>query len=501
MIDRKTPRGRLQQGGSRRRIRLVWPAVVVATVTASTLVPSPAAGDAPVSADGKGVEGVRVEVRDGLTRSLAPEGSGDVALDAPPSTQEGEVMCTPTDGSMTLLDPPCVMFVDRNHRLAVAQQVAISGDGSAGYASWRLNAERVAKYDTNEGLVWEHPGVPPWPDHALGVDADGSVVTAAMRLADIPTTGSAQLVTWRDEAGPEPTNTRTQPLDGMVVTAASADGSIAVASASPPGVPVGGFVVAVYGPGPELAPLWVTTGPTLYGLQGVDISADGSAVAVTTYASTFVYRLPELAPVAVIPHVNGSGTEAQLTGSRTEARLSGDGTYLALGSSSSYQAHLYAWSGTAYEEKWSSNVGHPWITAVAVANDGTVVAGTYSYTGGNAGKVIALAAQDGATLWECLCYRDYVDDVEVTPDGSRAVAVSWGDNSSDPAGDVFTAFEGATGDVVFRLRSGVDEPGSLHSVAISDDGTRVLAAGKAVHARALGNGGQVYGIVLPGPEQ
>lgn len=214
--------------------------------------------------------------------------------------------------------------------------------------------------------------------------------------------------------------------------------------------------LTVYGPVAllDLEPLWTTTFQdpenTPGELIGVDMSRDGNTIAVTTYQTTHVYHYGNDVPLAVM------------------ARGGFD-----------FHAHLHKWDGDGYEPVWSSDVGHPWVTSVAVADDGTVMAGTFEYRDGNSGKVVALDADDGAMLWECLCYAEYVAEVDITPDRTRAVAVSWGDTDlEESTGDVFTAFDVATGEVLFRLLSGVDEPGSLFSVSIRDDGTTCSPAAR-----------------------
>jgi hypothetical protein len=447
--------------------------VVVMLALAGLLAPTLAA-DLPTDAPG-----VDLVASGGAARSVAADGGTGPRPETPLSAQAGTVA-----------------FVDRDHRAAVVQEVALAGDGSAALASWWLNNERVAKYTFPAGREWEHAGLPYGTRHGVAVDAAGSLGVAGVRGAApigtlVPAAQGARILGWGDMGSPQETamheTVLCPELTCRVAAAATAVGLVAVAAH--PGGSTNPGVVAIFGPDSLLAPLWLArftvTGATqAHGLEGLDVSADGSVIVVTTYNTVSVFRFP--LPNAVVEIPNNS---------QTPARVSADGTYVALGGFSS-TARLFEADGFTYTQKWTRNVGHPWVTAVDVADDGTVVAGTFNYVGGNSGKVVALGAASGTVLWECNCYGDYVDEVAVTPDGTRAVAVSWG-TLGGPGGDVFTAFDVATGNVLHRLLSGVDEPGSLHAVAISDDGRHVVAAGKAVHARQFGNGGQVYGIVLP----
>jgi hypothetical protein len=122
------------------------------------------------------------------------------------------------------------------------------------------------------------------------------------------------------------------------------------------------------------------------------------------------------------------------------------------------------------------------------------MAGNFTYTPVNAGEVCAFDI-DGNLLWSYDQYGDYVDDVALCDDGSVGVAGSWGQLYST-FGDVFTAFDMATGEVIFAILDDIDEPGSIFDVDISDDGSIAICGGKEVHARISGNGGQVYAIEL-----
>lgn len=448
------------------------PAVVALALLATLAPPLGVAADL-------GLAGVLPQVAPGgEARLVAPDGGLGARPEEPPSLDAGRVA-----------------FVDRAHRNAVSQQVVVTANGSAGWASWWLNNERVAKYDPLAGRVWERAGKPYGVVHGLGASGSGDVATAAMQFSgpganQLNTLGlAAQVVAWPQGTGPQPLLTTLHEPCCTVFTDVARGGLAAVAAHMAQNEPGDVGVLTLHGPG--MAPLWAApfsddlnpaAAPTARQLQGVDISDDGGTVAVTTYRTVFVYRVPLPEPVLVVPN-----------DSQTVARVSGDGRFVAVGGFQS-QAYLHAWDGTAYKLQWARNVGAPWVTAVDVADDGSVLVGTFDYRGGNRG-LAALLRPDGSTAWTCACYGDYVDDVALTPDGRRAAAVSWG-TYGGPGGDVLTAFDAATGAVLFRLADDADEAGSLHAVALSDDGRVALAGGKAVHAREFGNGGMVYGIAL-----
>ena len=59
-----------------------------------------------------------------------------------------------------------------------------------------------------------------------------------------------------------------------------------------------------------------------------------------------------------------------------------------------------------------------------------------------------------------------------------------------------TVFDKPSSTPIFQLLDDIDEPGSISTVDISKDGSFVTAGGKAVHARQMGNGGEVYAIKI-----
>lgn len=429
------------------------------------------------SGAGDPMDGVRAVILGDQVRFDVPDGGPGRALVQGPSAQAGSVA-----------------FVDRAHQNAIAVQTVVSGDGSDAFASWWLNNERVAKYAPATGRVWAQPGAA-YGTHGLGVDATGDLATGVMaysgpqaRLVNQLALGT-QVVGWPLGQGPQPLHQRLQEPCCQAATDVSRDGRVAVATYAPDGG-TGDDMGLVMLYGPAMVPFWGAlfsdslngAGGPFHVFQGVDISADGTTIVVTTYSTVFIYAFPDPEPVAVIPN-----------NSQTVARVSGDGTYVAVGGFT-FNAHLYQRSGDTYAKAWSRNVGSPWVTAIAVADDGTVLAGTFDYRSGNSGLAVALNA-DGTPRWTCACYGDYVDDVAITPDGARGAAVTWG-TFGGAGGDLLTAFDMGSGTALFRLGSGTDDVGSLHTVALSDDGKVLLAGGKAVHARTFGNGGMVYSIAL-----
>jgi WD40 repeat protein len=133
-----------------------------------------------------------------------------------------------------------------------------------------------------------------------------------------------------------------------------------------------GSRIAVASTGLKLYVLNAATGDTVLtrpynatrGLYGVDLSTDGSVVMVSTYDSVEVWRSGVRAP-----NVPNYG--------QTPAKISGDGSTIVTGDFSA-SVRTYRWNGSSYASLWTSNTGHPWVTAVDISADGNwVVAGTF----------------------------------------------------------------------------------------------------------------------------
>jgi hypothetical protein len=371
-----------------------------------------------------------------------------------------------------------VLWVDRNHMNAIAEDVFISGDGMNIFAGWWLNNERVSYYRTlaSETPVWFASYVVDW-EVSVGGSFDASALAA---------NGSGAVLKSWDKMSSMPNWTFSWPSgysgassEGVDV---SKDGSrvAAVASMSGDGL---------------LYVFDASTGDTVYtrhfnptrGLYGVDISADGHVVVVSTYDMIFIWE-----------DGNSRGTLGNY--GQTTARTSGDGSVVVTGDFNGY-ARAFVWNpgGPYYELVVNSYTGHPWVTAVGVSEDGsTVMAGTFQYSPANAGKVLLYDTTSSTPLWEYANYGDYVASVALSYDGSRAVCGSWGQLSAT-YGEVLSVFERSSAVPIFSLMDDIDEPGSIFTVAISDSGDYVAAGGKAVHAREFGNGGQVYAIIIGEP--
>ena len=364
-----------------------------------------------------------------------------------------------------------VLWVDRNHRFGIIQATEISGDGMHVLANWYLNAQRADYYRTMASAVplWESPGDFPWGYNGrqIGSSVDGKVLTLSLQSSAVKWSRSSGFPDWQ-YAYPSP---------AAGFSKAARDGSKVVAVQNG----------TLYG-------LAAATGDTLWTapvseptrLQGIDISDDGSIVAVTVYDSCLVYENGI--------YRGGIPIGTASSGTQYAAAISGNGNSVATGDF--YGAlKLWTWNGSAYTMKWQASVGNPWVAGVGISADGSTIA---CGTGYDNGKLCVFDSSSSTPLWVYQGYGttgSYVPSVALSRDGSRIAAASWGEFSTSGTYKVFTVQNRDSAGPIFSITRD-EEPGSLFSCDISDDGQFAVCGGKAVHAYTMGNGGEVYAVII-----
>jgi len=369
------------------------------------------------------------------------------------------------------------LWVDRNHLYAIANDMAITGDGQYIQSGWWLNNMRLSNYRTagNSTPVW----VAPFPNAQWMISVGSSFSGDAISAAN----SSLPAQAWSKDS----------PLPKW---------SVNYPSGMPPGlgeaVSKDGSKVAFVGIQGGVATLYmfdVQTGDTLYtrtfgapnGLAGiggggencVDISADGSVVCASGYDTVVVWR-------------SGVRAAAIYNYSQVQAKISGNGNRVVLGSFSSYLA-TYEWSGSAYVLHWTAYTSEPWVCAVAISADGSTVS---AITGYNGGRAYAYDWSSSTALWTYGNFGSYGamgSGAGISSNGGYLIFSNWGDTLATGTFDVCAVFQRSSGTPIFEITRN-DEPGSLFACAISDSGTFATAGGKAVHAYMMGNGGEVYAI-------
>jgi len=373
-----------------------------------------------------------------------------------------------------------VIWVDRNHQNAIAQHTAIAGNGMWIQAGWYLNNERTNLYRTlgTNTPIWSFPM--PEADWFISIDV-------SMDGAGIGALAAGEACYSFSSASAAPNWVYSLPMGFNYSSSAQGptisvtdDGSVYAALAGQAGQ---GRLFLFNASGDTIRT--ISFNPTL-GIYGVDMANDGSVFCVSTYNAIYVFN------------EDGSRRDSITQYGQTPAKISADGKYLVKGDFYT-RVYLYRWNGSNYDQVWQYPTGHPWVTSVAISDDGsTIMAGTYQYSPSNSGKVLLFDSSSATPLWQYTQYGDYVPSCALSEDGSRAVAGSWGQYNAT-FGDVLTVFDRNSSTPIFQLLDDIDEPGSIFSVGISKDGSFITAGGKAVHARQFGNGGEVYAIRMLDP--
>lgn len=366
-----------------------------------------------------------------------------------------------------------VLWVDRNHENAIAEDVTVTPDGSGIFAGWWLNNERFSAYASAglESPAWTYREINDWQ------------MPVASSNSHFAGTGSGLpgYIWQKDSPLFEESVEFDEGYNGSGVSF-SGDGTLAAFTAT---VGSSDAILIVYD---------FSLGDTLFtrrftptnGQYGVDFSADGSRIVVSNYGGLLVYSVPEGDLVGTI------GNYSQNT-----ARISGDGMFVVIGTFNG-TVYLYQWDGSQYGLLWSEYTGHDWVTAVDVSTDGSTAAcGTMDFQNNQVagGKFMLFDVPTGDVLIDYDEYGDEVGSVALSSDGRYAIAGCWG-KYGQTFGDVVTCFIRDTDVPIFRLLDDIDESGSIFGVAISDSGRYAAAGGKAVHAREWGNGGMLYSIMI-----
>ncbi len=185
--------------------------------------------------------------------------------------------------------------------------------------------------------------------------------------------------------------------------------------------------------------------------------------------------------------------------SQTSQGISGNGNIIANINNHGY-LKVYQWSDTTYQLLWEyqepANVYYSWASAVDISNDGNYVclgtqnnitSGTYD------GNIRYFKVSNGNTpIWSYLSTGDQVTAVRFSKNSKIVAVTSWGDLAHTKPDLYIFNTRALVGIPIFTLNT----PGSLFACSISNDGTSLIAGGKAVHARPFGSGGLLYNVSI-----
>ena len=179
-------------------------------------------------------------------------------------------------------------------------------------------------------------------------------------------------------------------------------------------------------------------------------------------------------------------------GSQCAPSISDDGNVFAVGSLSGYGS-VYQYNDTTqtYELEFQHHfVGgsFDWVYSTAVSGDGSTIAfgSLKSQNGCYSGELVVLNIESNEPLWIFQSVYDLISDIDISVDGFVIAASSWG--PEDDGEDDFWFFNIGSNEPIFSYNC----QGSPIDIDLSNDGSKCIVGGKAVHCRIMGHGGKLY---------
>ncbi len=357
---------------------------------------------------------------------------------------------------------------------AIANFTELNSDGTIPVVGWGLNNMRVSRYtEANNTPQWEYPTVP--NDPSLDVADNFTAVTRGTEFDILDNTTGDVLFQYNmpDSLYASYASISRDGSQAVFLAQAAGNGNTSIVySVDLSGTPAVNWTIEV--PASEI-PNWA----------GANISADGSTIVVNGRYHLYVLNSSDGSMI----------WDHFVSNTESPAAISGDGSVIATADNSGFvQTWIYDSGNSEYYLLWQyrvpAGVYTNWASSIAVSADGsTIAAGTLMFLSSSSydGTVIAFDTYgSGTPKWVYSGLGDMVDDVSLSDDGKVVAAATWGDfyNSNRTS---LVVFDVATGDPTFSVVT----PGSFFSVDLSPDGSRVMAGGKAVHAREFGSGGRV----------
>ncbi len=379
-------------------------------------------------------------------------------------------------------------FIRWNYQDAVSigDRCAVSGNGQYGVVGWGLNNPRISFYgNDNNTPIWQYSVANQLQVNYVTINYNGDLIAA----------GAFQnIYVFNNSSGTPIFNFDLNtlggvPIAGPVALAQNEDMLIATSNLTDSSYIIG-FNTS------STTPVWLAKISDPDGgdgnIQGVRLSGNDSLMIVNTYGhfwvmETFTGNI--IFDGAINPISSSSGTQA------TQG-ISYNGNIIATVNYFGY-VRVFQRSGGTYNLLWQDQeppgTFYNWTYSVDVSPDGEyVAAGTLIFISSSSynGTVKLYKTNEGGTpFWIFNNCGDAVTAVSFNQEGNVLAASAWGafDNST-PDLFVFKTWEGST--PIFT----VNTAGSFFDCKISLNGTSLLASGKAVHARAFGNGGLLYNI-------
>lgn len=369
---------------------------------------------------------------------------------------------------------------------AIGSKCAVSGNGQYNAVGWDLNNQRISLYgNSNSTPIWEYSLPNFLSTNYVSLNYDGDLIAAGSDLNVYVFTNTSNVPFFDFDV----TSLGSTPTAGPVALTQGGEFLVATASYSDSST-ILGFNTS------STTPVWsVTVVPSTGGggIQGIRLSGNDSLMIVNTYGVFWIIKTftGEIVYQDLINPVSTSGTQ-------TKQGISFDGSVIATVNYRGY-VRVFEWNGTTYNFLWQDQeppgTYYNWANAVDVSNDGNYIAvGTLIFVTSSEynGTVKLYKTSGGGTvLWKFEDCGDAVTALSFNDPENVLAAASWGalDNST-PDLYVFKVWEGNT--PIFTINTN----GSFFDESISSGGSTLITSGKAVHARAFGNGGLAYNVFV-----
>ncbi|MCX6165296.1 MAG: WD40 repeat domain-containing protein [Ignavibacteriae bacterium] len=346
---------------------------------------------------------------------------------------------------------------------AIANDLMVSGNGQTGVCGWALNNKRVSAYgNTNFVPFWQ-----------FMTSSQGNRNYVSISDTAVIAVGSYQNIYLFDK------NSNIPFFNFDLTTLPD------VGTAGPVGITSnGGFIIATsnrsdtstvigYNKSSTVS-VWKLRVPT--SVYGVKISGNDSLAIISTYSYYWVVNTY----TGVIRYAAAITDGTQMT-----QGISGNGDIIAT------TAYNFLWQ---YQEPPGSY--YNWFTAVDISYDGSYIAGgTLIFLSSSTydGRLRYFKVSNGSTpLWSYVGLLDGVYSVSFSKNGKILAVASYGD-IPNTKNDLYIFKTSVNSNSPIYM---INMPGSPYVCSASNDGTTVLAGGKAVHARVMGSGGTLYNIFV-----
>ncbi|MBT5420835.1 MAG: T9SS type A sorting domain-containing protein [Candidatus Cloacimonetes bacterium] len=355
---------------------------------------------------------------------------------------------------------------------AIAGMIKVTPTLENTFVQWHLNNERVSLFHDSATPLWEHVvgdldfgySIDMLEDGSILAIGDGSILKMFEPNSSTPT--------WEYTIG--------NSIGGLELSPDGADVYISYFDSG-----LGRGIVEKYEVGNTTA-LW--TASFEGGASTLGISGNGSTLIFTQYGGGN-------SNMWVLDSTDGNVIFNGPEYNQNPPAISYDASIILNGDYSGYiQVYEYNEALETYETKWSYNVSgsgtSTWVGGMSISGDGSTIAiGTLDFiTGGYDGQIFVFNTEAPIPLWTYENFGDYVNEIDMSYDGSIIAAAGYGPMDHSTAD--FLLFRKQSNIPVFEINT----PGSMEALDMASDGSFCTFGGKAVHAREMGSGGLVYSV-------